>query len=94
MCKEQTSSIYPKFKGLILIPSAAADKELAKFGLLLSETVQVLEEGFDCSRSKRKKNVIEKCVRKGKKKLKVVVVKSYNFSLETECWLLIHTGIF
>lgn len=86
--------IYPKFKGLPIIPSASADRELAKLNLLLSEAVIVLEEGFACSRSKRKKDVLERCVRKGKKTLKVVAAKSYNYSLETECWLLIHVGVF
>ncbi|MBU2100313.1 hypothetical protein KKG83_08135 [Candidatus Micrarchaeota archaeon] len=94
MCKQSISGIYPKYKGLILIPSSSADKELAKYGLLLSEIIEVLEQGFDCNRSKRKKDTLEKCVRKGKKQLKAVIVKSYNFSLEEECWLLIHVGIF
>jgi len=94
ICSAWVSGISPKFKGLPVIPSAAADKELAKFNLLLSDAARVLEKGFDCSRSKRKKGVLEKCVKKGKKTLKVVSVKSYNYSLETECWLLIHVGVF
>ncbi|MFH1895337.1 MAG: hypothetical protein ABIJ74_02005 [archaeon] len=94
MCKRQLFSFCPKYKSLPIIPSASADKELAKYSLLLSEIAEVLEQGFDCSRSKRKKGVVEKCVRKGKKQLKAVVVKSYNFSLETDCWLLVHVGIF
>jgi len=85
---------YPKYLGLPIIPTAAANKELAKLNLLLSDMAVILEEGYECARSKRKKNVLERCVRKNKKTLKAVVVKSYNHSMETECWLLIHTGIF
>lgn len=86
--------IYPKFEGLPIIPSAAADKELAKQNMLLSEIVKVLEEGYDCSRSKRKKDVLERCIKQGKKTRKAVVAKSYNYTLDSECWLLIHVGVF
>ena len=68
--------------------------ELMRCGMLLEDVARVLRDGFDCSRSKRKKGTLEKCVRKGKKTLKVVVAKSFNYSLNTECWVLIHVGLF
>ena len=40
----------------------------------LGDVVEILEEGFDCSRSKRKKNISERCVQRGKIIIKVVVV--------------------
>lgn len=86
--------VYPKFQGLPVIPSASADEELAKLNLCLQDVVKVLDEGFDCERSRRKKGTLEKCICRGKKTLKVVVVKSHNYSLETDCWLLIHVGVF
>lgn len=88
------SVAFPAFRGLMVIPSASADKELAKLNMLLSEAVDVLRHGFDCQASKRKKGILEKCIRKNKKILKVVAVKSYNYSLDEECWLLIHVGVF
>lgn len=86
--------VYPKFKGKPVIPSRAGANELVQEGMSLAEVVEILENGFDCPRSKRAKGVIEKCVRKGKKTLKVVVAESYNYSLGTDCWLLIHVGRF
>lgn len=62
-------SIYPKFEGLPIIPSRHSLNELMQCNLLLEDVVSVLSEGFDCYRSKREKGTLEKCVRKGKKKL-------------------------
>lgn len=55
----------PKFLGLPVIPSKSAMIELMQCNLLLDEAVEILEIGFDCCRSKRKKDTLEKCVRKG-----------------------------
>ena len=40
----------------------------------LFDVENILKTGFDCSRSKRKKDKFEKCIRKGRKFIKVVVV--------------------
>jgi len=41
--------------------------------VILYDIVEILEEGFDCSRSKRKKNIVERCVQRGNTIIKVVV---------------------
>lgn len=58
----------------------------------LYDVQQVLEEGFNCFRSKLKKEIEEKRVRKGKKLLKVVVEKMQS-SCSEEYWRIRHAGI-
>ncbi|MFH0714482.1 MAG: hypothetical protein V1847_01570 [Candidatus Diapherotrites archaeon] len=91
---ELGNGIAPKFEGLKVIPSRSAFRELCRQGMTIADAIRVLEEGFDCEVSPRKKEVLEKCVRKGRKMLKVVAVKSFNYSMNCECWLLLHVGIF
>lgn len=57
-----------------LTPTRSAADEMLRLGLDLFDAKQILEDGFDCSRGKRKKGTYERCMRKGKKMLKVVVV--------------------
>ncbi|MBI4210602.1 MAG: hypothetical protein HY544_03805 [Candidatus Diapherotrites archaeon] len=68
--------------------------EMMRCGLALEDVSEVLEAGFDCSRSARKEGTLERCVKRGKKTLKVVVVKSVNYTLSTDCWILTHVGVF
>ena len=86
--------IYPRFRGMPLIPTLAASVELERCNLTLPEVVYILENGFDCSASQRKKEVVERCVMVGKKQLKAVAIFSYNYSLQTDCWALVHVGLF
>lgn len=69
-------------------------KELCDLGIDLTTVVEVLENGYDCFRSKRKAHTIEKCIDKGTKTLKIVAVKSYNYSLQTDVWVITHAGVF
>ena len=39
------------------------------------------------------KEIIERCLDKGRKTIRVVVAKSFNFSLDSEVWAIIHVGI-
>lgn len=86
--------VTPKWKGLPVIPSKAASRELDKLHFKVRNAVEVLEEGFDCERSGRKKGTIERCIKRKGKTIKVVVVRSFNRSLDEECWLIIHAGKF
>jgi len=86
--------LYPSFKGLPVLPSKAAFKELAKHAMTLEDAVEILECGLDCARSPRRVECVERCVQVGEKTLKVVAVKSVNYSLDSECWLLTHVGVF
>jgi len=86
--------VYCKFQGLPLLTSKSADNELTTIGITVNDAKQILEKGFNCERSKRKEGTLERCIRKRGKTVKVVAVKSHNYSLETDCWLIIHAGIF
>ncbi|MBU4032489.1 MAG: hypothetical protein KKH41_04475 [Candidatus Thermoplasmatota archaeon] len=58
------------------------------YDLRMDDIPEILEEGFDCSRSKRKKNTFERCVQRGKRIIKVVVVDT------GEHLVLTHVGTF
>jgi hypothetical protein len=79
---------------LPLLISKSADDELTALGITVDNAKYILEKGFNCERSKRKEGTLEKCIRKRNKTIKVVALKSYNYALETDCWLIIHAGIF
>jgi len=68
--------------------------ELAHHGMDLDDVAEVLNEGYDCSRSKRRKGVLEKCINRGNKTIKVVVQRGFIEIDGQECWELIHVGKF
>lgn len=68
--------------------------ELIKYGMDLDDVVEVLKEGYDCSRSKRRKGVLEKCINRRNKTVKVVVQRGFIELDGQECWELIHVGKF
>jgi len=84
----EVEDIYPKWIGKPVLPTREAAEELAYLNLDLDDVVLILDEGFDCSRSKRAKNIVEKCMKKGNKIIKIVVAE-----METH-WKLIHAGKF
>ena len=55
--------------------------------------LDVLERGYDCPRGRRSKGIIERCLDKGRKTIRVVVAKSFNFSPDSEVWAITHVGI-
>jgi len=82
--------LYPKFNGKPLIPSIAAQRELDELGYDLWFAKEVLEEGHDCKLSERKKNIVERCVtRKGKEIRVVVALVEWE---NKEFWRIIHVG--
>ena len=85
--------IYPFFKGLQLIPSRAAMTELYDNNIDLHDVLDVLENGYDCSKSQRSKEIIERCVDVKRKTIRIVVAKSFNYSLDSEVWVVTHVGI-
>lgn len=89
--------ILPKWKGRRLRYTKAAYRELHKLGMTLWDVKNVLEEGFECSRSKRKPGILERCVRKNGKLLKVVVketVSRFPDGKIEDVWLILHVGKF
>ncbi len=85
-------AMYPRFHGLQLLPTRAALTELMECNLTLLDALDILENGYNCAGSKRKKNKIENCLDKGKKTLKVVVVQVLYYSLDEEIWHITHVG--
>jgi hypothetical protein len=82
--------LYPLYESKPLIPSKSAQYEMDKFRLDLWFVKRVLEEGFDCAVGRRKQNIIERCIRRKGKIIKVVVAK-----VEWEdkaFWRIIHVG--
>ncbi len=81
---------YPEFKGRPLIPSAAAQRELDELGYDLRFVKHVLEEGHDCAASRRRANIIERCVaRKGKEIRVVAALVKWE---DKAFWRVIHVG--
>lgn len=85
--------IYPLFKDLPLVPSRSVAIELYKHNLMLRDILDILEQGYDCAKSARKKGIIERCLDRKRKTTKVVIARAYNYSLDSEAWVLIHVGV-
>jgi len=86
-----------KYTGLRIEPTLSATNELLKEKLDLYDVVEVLNKGYDCARSKRKKNIIERCTDRKNKTIKVVVIRTisrYPDGFQEEVWRLIHVGRF
>jgi type II secretory pathway component PulF len=77
-----------EWNGKPLIPTKHALDEMDNAGIDMYKAVEILEEGFDCARSKRKANVFERCITRGSKVLKVVVADIGSY------YKIIHAGEF
>ncbi len=82
-----------KYKGLILIPSKSAAREMIKHGLMIIDCKEILENGYNAPR-KRSENIEEKWVDRGNKTYNVVIVKSFNYFYKEEVYLIMHVGKF
>jgi len=83
------------YNGMRIEPTLSASRELVKEGKDLYDVLKVLEEGYDCSASKRSKNIIEKCWKKGNKEYKVVLAQTevtYPDGYVEKVFRLIHFG--
>ena len=61
----------------------------------LNDVVDVLENGYDCAPSKRAENIIERCIGKSDKEIRVVVAKvsvKYPDGFVEDIWKVIHFG--
>ena len=86
--------LHPSFKGLPIVPSRTAMNEMTRLGMDEWDILQMLEEGYNCYASKRKEGTLEKCINKGNKTIKAVVVRSHNWSLDCDVWVITHVGKF
>jgi hypothetical protein len=77
-----------EFNGKPLIPTKHALDEMEHADIDMYRAAEMLTEGFDCERSKRGKNILERCLRRGNKMLKVVVADVGSY------YKIIHAGIF
>ena len=66
-----------KYNGLRIAVSHSAMQELMQEGMTLYDVVEILENGYDAPR-KRKKGTIEKWLDKGKKTYNVVIGSKMN----------------
>ena len=95
-----TTLFEPTYQGLpiITVQTRRGQKnvldELLKHDMDIYDVAKVLNEGYDCSRSKRRKCVLEKCIDRGNKTIKVVVQKGFIELDGKGCWELIHVGKF
>lgn len=83
------------YKGLRIEPTLSASRELMKEGKDLYDVLEILEEGYNCSASKRKANIIEKCLKRGNKEYKAVITETevtYPDNYIEKVWRLIHFG--
>jgi hypothetical protein len=55
------NEIYPTWKKHPLIPTLSATRELLKLNMDLYDVLEILENGYDCAKSKRKHEVLERC---------------------------------
>ena len=86
--------LYPKWKNQILIPSLSATRELLKLNLDLYDVLVILQDGYDCPKSKRKEGTFERCLKKKKKIVKVVVVEDIWRWSDEKVWTITHVGEF
>ena len=86
--------MYPAWKKKPIIPTLSATRELLKLNMDLYDVLEILENGFDCAKSKRKPGVFELCIKKKNKIFKVVVVEDEWRWSGKKVWTLTHVGVF
>jgi len=64
------------YNGKRIEPTLSASRELAKECKDLYDVLKILEEGYDCSASKRKTDIIERCLKRREKEYKVVLAET------------------
>ncbi len=80
--------LFPKYQEKEIKATKTASEEMWQLNKDLWDVHEVLEKGYDCSTSKRKPNILERCIRKGKFIFKAVVVDCGDY------YQLIHFGKF
>lgn len=81
-------NIFPRYQNKEIKATKNAAEELWQYNKDLLDVLEILEDGYDCSTSKRKKNILEKCIQKGNDVFKAVVADCEDY------FLLIHFGKF
>ena len=84
-----------EYRGRKLVSRISAYHELDGLGLGLDDVLEVLESGFHCAIGKRKTGVLEICLRRGGKVLRVVVAEAmagYPSGEKEEIYYVIHVS--
>lgn len=81
-----------RYKGLRLILSKSAGRELLKYGLMIADCKEILENGYEPR--KRAKDTIEKWMDSGNDTYNTVILKSYNYFYREDVYLIKHVGKF
>lgn len=87
------NTLNARYEGLRIFVSNAAMRELCKHGWSTEDVVEILIEGKDAPR-KRKKDTIERWLTRKNKVYVAVIARDYHEKLKEECWVLIHFGKF
>jgi aryl-alcohol dehydrogenase-like predicted oxidoreductase len=82
-----------RFKGLRIVVSDSAMRELFKEGKTLFDIADILENGYEPKR-KRAEGTIERWLDKGNKTFNAVVCKDHNEMMKEDVFVLIHFGKF
>ena len=82
-----------KWRGLSLIPSKSATKEMYDLSMTISDVKYILENGYSCEKSRRKQGTYEKCFDRKRKTFRVVVSKTYHYVEKKNVFVIIHVGI-
>lgn len=80
--------IFPRYHGKEIKATKAAAEELMHFKKDLWDVLEIIERGYPCGASRRKANIVENCISKGKKIHKAVAADCGGY------WLVIHYGVF
>lgn len=83
------------YNGLRIEPTLSASRELMEQGKDLYDVLKIPENGYDCSPSKRKSNIIEKGLRRGNKEYRVVLAETeviYPDRSREKVFRIIHFG--
>ncbi|MFA0846335.1 hypothetical protein [Methanobacterium formicicum] len=81
--------IYPKWRGLCIVPSCHAIEKMAAIGMQLYDIANLLEYGQPCLDEKRKDDTHTICEKWAKRTLKIVVSKDYSQTVNDEAWILV-----
>ena len=81
-------NVFPRYQNKELKATKNSAEELWQLKKDLWDVLKILDRGYDCSSSKRKANILEKCIKKGNTIFKVVVADCEDY------FLLIHFGKF
>ena len=91
--KEDINIWEVTYRGLRIEPTLSANRELVREGKDLYDVLEILESGYIVK--KRKKDIIEKALRKGNKEFRAVIAKTqiqYPDGFIEYVWRLIHFG--